>query len=76
VPDGVVAVDPGGDALEPAAVPADAVLAFGSERRGLSEDVLTRARARVRLPMRAGVSSLNLATAVSAALYALRYGAP
>ena len=50
-------------------MPADAVLAFGSERHGLSDELLARADIRARLPMRAGVSSLNLATAVAAALY-------
>lgn len=64
----LVALDPDGDALD--TLPADAVLAFGSERRGLSDAVLERADARVALPMRPGVSSLNLATAVAATLYA------
>ena len=68
----LVALDPGGDPLDRTSVPAGAVLAFGSERRGLGDDVLARADARLALPMRAGVSSLNLATAVAAALYALR----
>jgi TrmH family RNA methyltransferase len=53
----------------------DAVLAVGSERAGLSPDERARADRVVALPMRAGVSSLNLATAVSAALYAWRLGA-
>ena len=38
---------------------------MGSARR--SKHALTR---RIRIPMRAGVSSLNLATAVAAVLYA------
>ena len=45
------------------------VLAFGTERDGLSDQLLAMADARVALPMRPGVSSLNLATAVSAVLY-------
>jgi len=53
-------------------LPDDAVLAVGSEREGLSPAVLARADAVVSLPMRDGVSSLNLATAASAALYAWR----
>jgi RNA methyltransferase, TrmH family len=71
----LLALDPDGDVLDPAALPADAVLAFGTERHGLSEALLARADARLRLPMRAGVSSLNLATAVSAVLFAWRLGA-
>jgi len=70
----LLALDPDGDVLDPAALPSGAVLAFGTERHGLSEDLLARADARLRLPMRAGVSSLNLATAVSAVLFAWRLG--
>jgi TrmH family RNA methyltransferase len=68
----LVAVDPGGDPLTPAALPARALLAFGGERYGLSEELSARADARVSIPMRAGVSSLNLATSVSAVLFAWR----
>lgn len=45
-----------------------AVLLFGSEARGLPEAVLG-ACVPVRLPMRAGVRSLNLSASVAAALY-------
>ena len=66
----LIALDPEGD--PPGAIPDDALLAFGTERAGLSDELLVRADARIALPMRAGVSSLNLATAVSAVLYAWR----
>ena len=66
----VLALDAGGDRLR--WVPDDAVLVVGSERVGIGAEVRARADAVVSLPMRAGVSSLNLATAVSAALYAWR----
>ena len=49
-------------------VPSDAVLLFGPESRGLPEAVLADTKP-VRLPMRPGVRSLNLAAAVAAALY-------
>jgi len=68
----LLALDPDGDLLDPAQLPSNAVLAFGTERHGLSEQLLKRADARLRLPMRAGVSSLNLATAVAAVLFAWR----
>lgn len=68
----LLALDPDGELLDPAALPSDAVLAFGTERHGLSDELLARADARLRLPMRPGVSSLNLATAVSAVLFAWR----
>jgi TrmH family RNA methyltransferase len=66
----LVAIDPGGEDLRPAELPPRAILAFGSERYGLSADLLERADARLGIPMRAGVSSLNLATAVAAILFA------
>ncbi|HUR13073.1 MAG TPA: TrmH family RNA methyltransferase [Mycobacteriales bacterium] len=66
----VVALDADGEPWT--GLPDDAVLAVGSERAGLSAEVRGRADKVVALPMRAGVSSLNLATAVSAALYAWR----
>lgn len=65
----LIAVDPDGEALHPRELPPRALLAFGSERRGLSPELLDRADARVCLPMRPGVSSLNLATSVAALLY-------
>jgi RNA methyltransferase, TrmH family len=66
----LVAVVPGGEPLGTAAVPAGAVLAFGTERAGLSRALEARAGARIGIPMRAGVSSLNVATAVAVILYA------
>jgi RNA methyltransferase, TrmH family len=70
----IVALDPDGDPLGTGAgtggrIPSRAVLVFGSERRGVSAGLLERAERRVAIPMRPGVSSLNLATAVAAALY-------
>jgi TrmH family RNA methyltransferase len=68
----LLALDPDGEPFDPRAVPADGVLAFGTERDGLSDRLKARADRVVALPMEPGVSSLNLATSVSAALYALR----
>ena len=63
----LIAIDPEG---EERPAPKQAILAFGSERHGLSDELKAQADARIRIPMRAGVSSLNLATAVAAVLYA------
>lgn len=68
----LVAVDPEGDELGDERLPERAVLAFGTERHGLSDALLERAERRVRIPMRPGVSSLNLATSVAALLYSSR----
>jgi TrmH family RNA methyltransferase len=73
----LVALDPDGEPLTrsgdgPAALPDRAVLVFGSERSGVSPALLDRVDRRVSIPMRPGVSSLNLATAVAIALYAGR----
>jgi TrmH family RNA methyltransferase len=68
----LVAIDPGGEDLRPGALPKRAILAFGTERYGLSEALLEGADARVGIPMREGVSSLNLATSVTAVLFSQR----
>jgi TrmH family RNA methyltransferase len=68
----LLAMHPDGECLRPEMLPDGAVLAFGSERRGLSDGVLAAADRQVALPMRPGVSSLNLASAVAAVLYAWR----
>lgn len=67
----LVAIDPEGDVADPGALSPRSLLAFGTERYGLSEELLARADARLAIPMREGVSSLNLATAVAAVLYAM-----
>ncbi len=50
-------------------MPDGALLAFGSERSGLSPALKERATGLVALPMREGVSSYNLATSVAMALF-------
>jgi TrmH family RNA methyltransferase len=66
----LIALHPVGEPLDRVELPPNCILAFGSERAGISEELLARATARVRIPMREGVSSLNLATAVAVVLYA------
>ena len=68
----LLALDPEGERFDPRAVPPGAILAFGTERDGLTDVLRERADGRLALPMAAGVSSLNLATAVTATLFALR----
>jgi TrmH family RNA methyltransferase len=68
----LIALDPDGESLRLGELPARSILAFGAERQGLSRELLERADARVCLPMRTGVSSLNLATSVAAVLYSWR----
>jgi TrmH family RNA methyltransferase len=68
----LIALDPEGQPLSPQGLPPRALLAFGTERYGLSDELLARADERARIPMRAGVSSLNLATSVAAVLFAWR----
>jgi TrmH family RNA methyltransferase len=68
----VIAVDPGGEPFDPGCMPARAVLAFGAERYGISQQLLAQAHHRIAIPMRPGVSSLNLATSVAAVLFAWR----
>jgi TrmH family RNA methyltransferase len=68
----LLAIDPEGEELAPGVVPPRAILAFGTERQGLSSEVFERAEARVSIPMREGVSSLNLATSVAIVLFFMR----
>ncbi len=65
-------IDPEGERADLRALSPRSVLAFGTERHGLSAGLLERADARLAIPMREGVSSLNLATAVAAVLFARR----
>jgi TrmH family RNA methyltransferase len=70
LPEGpVFALDPEGDDIRGSNLPDDAVLAFGSERSGLSAGLRARADHLVALPMRPQVSSYNLATSVGMTLY-------
>ena len=71
----LLAIDPDGEDLAPEQLPARAVLAFGTERHGLSSEVFERADARISIPMREGVSSLNLATSVAIVLFAMKLAA-
>jgi RNA methyltransferase, TrmH family len=68
----LIAIDPEGEDLHSAELPPRAILAFGTERYGLSDELLGRADLRLGIPMRESVSSLNLATAVAAVLFAQR----
>jgi RNA methyltransferase, TrmH family len=68
----LLAIDPEGEELAPEQLPARAILAFGTERHGLSGEVIERAEARISIPMREGVSSLNLATSVAIVLFAMK----
>lgn len=64
----LVALDADGGAHNPV-LPPDALLLVGTERAGLSPALRQRAASTYAIPMRDGVSSLNLATAVAVALY-------
>ncbi|MCW5249946.1 TrmH family RNA methyltransferase [Streptomyces sp. SHP 1-2] len=68
-PGPVFALDPEGEDIRGTRLPDDALLAFGSERSGLSPELRARADRLVALPMRPQVSSYNLATSVAMALY-------
>jgi TrmH family RNA methyltransferase len=65
----LVAVDLGGESLSDFQLPDRALLAFGTERQGLTQELLDAADKRVSIPMENGVSSLNLATSVAVVLY-------
>ncbi|MFE7976961.1 TrmH family RNA methyltransferase [Streptomyces shenzhenensis] len=68
-PGPLFALDPEGEDIRGTKLPDDAVLAFGSERSGLSAALRARADHLLALPMRPQVSSYNLATSVAMTLY-------
>ncbi|MGA4840751.1 TrmH family RNA methyltransferase [Streptomyces sp. G45] len=68
-PGPLFALDAEGEDIRALKLPDDAVLAFGSERSGLSEGLRARAEHLVSLPMRPQVSSYNLATSVGMTLF-------
>jgi TrmH family RNA methyltransferase len=63
------ALDPEGESIHGVEFPDDALLVFGSERHGVSDDVKGMATGIVAIPMRPQVSSFNLATSVGMALF-------
>lgn len=65
----IVALDPDGAPIDRTDVPVDAVVALGTERHGLSDELRAKASLRVAIPMQDGVSSLNLATAAAVLAY-------
>jgi len=70
-----VACTPAADATPLSAIdPGDSpvLVAFGSERDGLGEDLLAACTDRVRIEMAPGVDSLNVAAASAVVCYALR----
>ena len=73
-PGPLFALDPEGESIRAYTLPDDAVLAFGSERHGISPELRERADHLVSLPMRPQVSSYNLATSVAMALF--HWGGP
>ncbi|MGW0907284.1 TrmH family RNA methyltransferase [Streptomyces sp. NPDC002853] len=75
-PGPVFALDAEGDDIRGLKLPDDAVLAFGSERSGLSAPLRERADHLVSLPMRPQVSSYNLATSVGMTLFHWSAGRP
>ena len=65
----VYACDANGVNMRDMVLEKDGVLIFGTERDGITDALKERADQVISLPMRSGVSSLNLATSVSAILY-------
>ncbi|WAL96672.1 TrmH family RNA methyltransferase [Streptomyces sp. Je 1-369] len=75
-PGPVFALDAEGEDIRGLKLPDDAVLAFGSERSGLSAALRDHADHLVSLPMRPQVSSYNLATSVGMTLFHWSAGRP
>lgn len=71
----IVAVDIGCEPMDTGSLARDSILVVGGERHGLPSWIRDMAQRTVSVPMRPGVSSLNLATALAAVLYSWRISA-
>lgn len=67
----LIAMDPTGDNISIIKPVQNAVFIFGTERHGITPKTLEDADQKLRLQMKPGVSSMNLATSVAATLYSL-----
>ncbi|NBD74234.1 rRNA methyltransferase [Patescibacteria group bacterium] len=65
----LIALHEVGTPLPEATIPENALLIFGNERRGISNELRSRAAQTISIPMQEGVSSLNLATSVAVVVY-------
>ena len=71
----IVAVDIDCEPLDTGSLSPDSILVLGGERHGLPAWIREVAHRSVGVPMRPGVSSLNLATALAAVVYSWRISA-
>ncbi len=71
----IVAVDIDGEPLDTANLSPGSILVVGGERHGLPAWIREVAHRSIGVPMKSGVSSLNLATALAAVLYSWRISA-
>ena len=51
-------------------LPKKSVFVFGNEAHGLPKEIITKCDEQVRIPMKAGAESLNLATSAALVIYA------
>ena len=65
----LISLDPTGEEVLFSDSLLQAILIFGTERHGINPQTLGKSDTIIRLPMKLGVSSLNLATSVAATLY-------
>lgn len=68
-----VACDADGENMYESATPKNAVLVFGTERYGITDNVKKAVDKTISIPMQDKVSSLNLATSVAAVLYGAKF---
>ncbi len=65
----IIVFDENGEDFSKVDYSANSILIFGSERSGVSKDLKSTANETLSIPMKSGVSSLNLATSVAIAIY-------
>lgn len=69
----IISLDPTGKNLFKTIIPKNSLIIFGTERNGISKKFKEKSELILKLEMRKNVSSLNLATSVSAFLYGANF---
>lgn len=69
----IISLDPSGENLFQTSLPKNSFIIFGTERAGISQELKNKSDKIISLEMRQNISSLNLATSVSAFLYGANF---
>ena len=69
----LVSADPEGQSWKETRIPKNSIIIFGTEREGVSAELKEMSDMKIKIDMQKDVSSLNLATSVSAFLFGTNF---